>query len=75
MARRSGRWATGIHFVVRALPNPLFNDVMGLTTDTVGQLGELAGWYADHGRSIRVEVTPAQGSPELFAALVRHGLH
>ena len=69
------RVGDGYAFVVRALANPLFNHVTGLTSADADRLGELADWYAEHGRSMRVEVTPAQGSPTLFAALVRQGLH
>ena len=65
----------GYAFVVRALPNPLFNHVMGLTAAAAGQLPELADWFAEHGRSMRVEVPPALAGPDLFAALTRQGLH
>jgi GNAT superfamily N-acetyltransferase len=61
-------------FLVQAVPNPLFNHVMGLTADVAGELPELARWYADHGRKLRVDVTPAQASSDLFAALASQGL-
>lgn len=56
-------------FLVQAVPNPLFNHVMGLTADAIEELPELARWYAGHGRKLRVDVTPAQSSRELFTAL------
>lgn len=68
------RVGDGYAFVVRAVANALFNHVEGLTDATIDQLGELADWYAAHGRRLRVEVTPAQASPALFAALTGHGL-
>jgi GNAT superfamily N-acetyltransferase len=71
-ARRVG---DGYAFAVRAVPNPPLNHVTGLTSAAADQLGELGRWYAGYGRRLRVEVTPAQASPELFAALARHGLH
>lgn len=61
-------------FLVQALPNPLFNHVMGLTADMVGELPALARWYAEHGKSLRVDVPPAQSSRELLAALAGAGL-
>jgi GNAT superfamily N-acetyltransferase len=61
-------------FLVRAVPNSLFNHVMGLTAGTAGELPELARWYAGHSRKLRVDVTPAQASPELFTALTGQGL-
>jgi hypothetical protein len=61
-------------FLVQAVPNPLFNHVMGLTADAVEELPELASWYAGHGRTLRVDVTPAQSSRELFTALAGLGL-
>jgi GNAT superfamily N-acetyltransferase len=61
-------------FLVQALPNPVFNHVSGLTASSAGSLAELTSWYAGHGRSLRVDVTPAQASPELLAALTAHGL-
>ncbi|HEY2671466.1 MAG TPA: hypothetical protein VGJ07_14000, partial [Rugosimonospora sp.] len=64
----------GHAFLVEALPNPLFNHVMGLTGASVDTLPELAEWYAGHGKPLRVDVTPAQAGPELFAALAGHGL-
>jgi GNAT superfamily N-acetyltransferase len=56
-------------FLVRALPRPVFNHVMGLTAATAEVLPRLAAWYARAGHPLRVDVTPAQASPELFAAL------
>jgi hypothetical protein len=61
-------------FLVAQLPGPLFNHVAGLTEAELGELGKLAGWYAGNGRTIRVDVTPAQASPALFEALSGHGL-
>jgi GNAT superfamily N-acetyltransferase len=61
-------------FLVRALPNPLFNHVAGLTAGSAVHLAELADWYDGHGRPLRVDVTPAQASPELLAALTAQGL-
>jgi hypothetical protein len=61
-------------FLVQALPNPLFNHVAGLTADTAQELPELARWYAEHGRKLRADVTPAQSSRELFTALATQGL-
>jgi len=61
-------------FLVQALPSPLFNHVAGLTADTAGHLADLCAWYAGHGMPLRVDVTPAQASPELLAALTAHGL-
>jgi GNAT superfamily N-acetyltransferase len=61
-------------FLVQAVPSPLFNHVMGLTADTVGELPELARWYAGHSKALRVDVTPAQSSRELFTALAGLGL-
>lgn len=61
-------------FLVRALPNSLFNRVVGLTADRAGELPDLARWYAGHGQALRVDVTPAQSSRELFTALAGLGL-
>ncbi|HEV2372366.1 MAG TPA: GNAT family N-acetyltransferase [Streptosporangiaceae bacterium] len=61
-------------FMVQAVPNPLFNHVMGLTANAVSELPELAQWYARHGKTTRVDVTPAQSSRELFTALAGQGL-
>jgi len=61
-------------FLVRALPHSLFNRVMGLTAGTAQELPELARWYAGHGTKLRVDVTPAQSSRELFTAMVGQGL-
>jgi GNAT superfamily N-acetyltransferase len=61
-------------FLVQALPNPLFNHVAGLSAESAGHLADLAGWYGSHGMPLRVDVTPAQASPELLAALTAHGL-
>ena len=61
-------------FLVQALPNPLFNHVMGLTASTAAELPELARWYAAHGRKLQVDVTPAQSSRELFTAMTAQGL-
>ena len=61
-------------FLVQAVPNPLFNHVMGLTADTAGELPELARWYAGHGKAMQVDVTPTQSSRELFSALAGLGL-
>jgi ribosomal protein S18 acetylase RimI-like enzyme len=61
-------------FCVRAIPNPLFNHVAGLTARAADQLADLARWYAGHGMPLRADVTPAQASPELLAALTAHGL-
>jgi GNAT superfamily N-acetyltransferase len=69
------RVGEGYAFVVRAVPNPPLNHVTGLTAATAGQVGELINWYAGYGRPIRVEVTPAKASPELFTALAQHGLY
>lgn len=64
----------GSAFLVEELPNPLFNHVMGLTASTAGVLPDLAGWYAGYGKPLRVDVTPSQGSPDLFSALTGSGL-
>ncbi|GIH20472.1 GNAT family acetyltransferase [Rugosimonospora africana] len=64
----------GWAFLVEALPNPLFNHVMGLTAACVDSLPELAAWYAGHGKPLRVDVVPAQAAPGLFAALAAEGL-
>lgn len=64
----------GSAFLVEALPNPLFNHVTGLTASSAGDLPDLAHWYAGYGRPLRVDVTPTQASPELFAALAGQGL-
>jgi hypothetical protein len=61
-------------FLVQALPNPLFNHVAGLTAGSAGHLADLADWYAGHGMPLRVDVTPAQASPELLSALTAGGL-
>lgn len=61
-------------FMVQAVPNPLFNHVMGLTAAAAGELPELSRWYAGHDKALRVDVTPAQSSRELFAALAGLGL-
>lgn len=62
-------------FLVDAVPNPLFNHVMGLTAADADALPELAAWYGEHGVPLRVDVTPTQGTPELFTALAAAGLH
>jgi GNAT superfamily N-acetyltransferase len=64
----------GWAFLVDAVPNPLFNHVMGLTADAVAGLPDLAGWYAEHGRPLRVDVTPAQADRALLTALTAQGL-
>lgn len=62
-------------FLVDAVPNPLFNHVMGLTAADVDALPELGAWYDRHGVPLRADVTPRQGTPELFTALAAAGLH
>jgi ribosomal protein S18 acetylase RimI-like enzyme len=69
------RVGDGYAFVVRDIPNPPLNHVAGLTAAAADQVGELVDWYAGYGRRMRVEVAPADASPELFAALARHGLY
>lgn len=69
--RRVGR---GCAFLVAAAPNPVFNHVTGLTASDVAALPELARWYREHGLTVRVEVTPSQADPVLFAALAQEGL-
>jgi hypothetical protein len=71
MVREAG---SATAFLVEAVPNPLFNHVMGLTAGTAAELPALASWYAGHGRKLRVDVTPAQSSRELFTALADQGL-
>jgi ribosomal protein S18 acetylase RimI-like enzyme len=66
---------TATAFLVDAVPNPLFNHVMGLTSADVAVLPELADWYGGHGIPLRVDVTPAQADPDLFTALAAAGLH
>ncbi|HEX4705330.1 MAG TPA: hypothetical protein VH352_24600, partial [Pseudonocardiaceae bacterium] len=63
--RRVGR---GCAFIVKAAPNPVLNHVTGLTASDVAALPELARWYREHGLTVRVEVTPSQADPVLFAA-------
>src|ERR1700754_3607407 len=64
----------GCALVVEAVPNPLFNHVVGLTAGSVGELPDLAAWYAERGGRLRVDVTPAQADPALLAALSARGL-
>jgi GNAT superfamily N-acetyltransferase len=64
----------GWAFLVEAVPNPLFNHVMGLTAGAVAGLSDLADWYARHGRPLRVDVTPEQADRALLTALTGHGL-
>jgi GNAT superfamily N-acetyltransferase len=72
---------TGWAFLAAGLPGPFFNHVVGLSAGSAELAGSLAAtlaglanWYAAHGLPLRADVTPAQASPQLFAALTAQGL-
>jgi GNAT superfamily N-acetyltransferase len=65
---------SGCAFLVASVPNPVFNHVLGLTAAEVAVLPELADWYGSHGLTLRVDITPAQADPVLFAAMAGLGL-
>jgi GNAT superfamily N-acetyltransferase len=74
---------TGWAFLAAGLPGPFFNHVLGLSAGSAEPaessgltvtLADLARWYAAHGLPLRADVTPAQASPQLFAALTAQGL-
>ena len=72
---------TGWAFLAAGLPGPFFNHVLGLSAGAAEpaeslatRLARLASWYAAHGLPLRADVTPAQASPQLFAALTTQGL-
>lgn len=72
---------TGWAFLAAGLPGPFFNHVLGLSAGSAEPAGRLAAtlaglarWYAAHGLPLRADVTPAQASPQLFAALTAQGL-
>lgn len=61
-------------FLVTADPNPFYNNVMGMTSRSIGHLAELGEWYARHDTVLRVDVTPQSGDDALYASLRAAGL-
>jgi GNAT superfamily N-acetyltransferase len=69
--RRSGN---AYAFMMREIPSPYFNLVMGVDETSLDAFDGFADWYRAEQVPLRADIAPHQASPAVFAALTRHGL-
>lgn len=73
---QTARFGNALAFVTQSLAgDPIYNRVIGLTTQEKGSIEPLVAWYAQHGIPCRIDLCPYQADQDLLLSLAKHGLY
>lgn len=68
------QFGSAVAWLVRDIPDPAFNRVMGVTADTGAHLDDILDWYHLNNQTPRFDINPTQDDPQLLSALSARGL-